>query len=76
MCRPEMLKVVYQGILELKQNCNTAKNQQFGVICARVVAAIGFCHSFVNDPILLKATNQETLKTERIQDLEEIKDDG
>jgi len=57
MCKPEMLKLVYQGILELKQKCYTAKSQQFGIICARVVAAIGFFHSFVNDPILLKATN-------------------
>jgi hypothetical protein len=57
MCKPEMLKVVNQGILELKQKCKTDKNQQFGIICARIVGAIGFCHSFVNDPILLKATN-------------------
>jgi hypothetical protein len=71
-----MLKLIYQSILELKKNCNTAKNQKFGVICARIIAAIGFCHSFVNDPILLKATNQETLKTVRIKNLEEIKDDS
>jgi hypothetical protein len=57
MCKPEMLKVVNQGILELKQKCKTDKNQQFGIICARVVGAIGFCHSFVNESIMLKATN-------------------
>ena len=57
MCRPEMLKVVFQGILELKHSCFTAKNQQFGSLCGRVIGAIGISHSFVNDPILLKVTN-------------------
>ena len=30
-------------------------------MCAKCIAAIGLCHSFVNDPVLLKATNQEAL---------------
>ena len=42
----------------------------------RVIAAIGIFHSFVNDPIQLKATNQQTLKNQRIQDLEEVKSEG
>ena len=25
----------------------------------KVIAAIGLCHQFVNDPVLLRATNQE-----------------
>ena len=31
------------------------------MLCAKVIAAIGLCHSFVNDPVLLKANNQEAL---------------
>ena len=54
---PEVLKVVYQGILQLKQGSKTYRNQRFGVLCAKCIASIGLCHSFVNDPVLLKATN-------------------
>ena len=57
MCKPEILKVVLQGILKLKQKCNTDKSQQFGLFFARFVGAIGVFHSFDNDSILLKATN-------------------
>lgn len=30
-------------------------------MCGKVIAAIGLCHQFVNDPVLLRATNQEAL---------------
>ena len=60
--------------MELRYGLNT-KND-LGFICARVIAAIGIFHSFVNDPIQLKATNQQTLKNQRIQDLEEVKSEG
>ena len=33
-------------------------------MCGRVIAAIGLCHSFVNDPVLLRATNQEALTSQ------------
>ena len=45
----------------MKQGSKTYRNQKFGVLCAKCIAAIGLCHSFVNDPVLLKANNQEAL---------------
>lgn len=58
---PEVLRVVYHGVLALKQRSSTYKNQKIGQMCGKVIAAIGLCHQFVNDPVLLRATNQEAL---------------
>jgi hypothetical protein len=54
---PEVLRVVYHGILLLKQRSSTRKNQKIGVMSGKVIAAIGLCYQFVNDPVLLRATN-------------------
>jgi len=71
---PEVLKVVYQGLLELKQQYKNKKNKEFAILCAKCIASIGLCHSFVNDPVLLKASNQSTI-TSHTKSVEETKDD-
>ena len=78
-----MLRVVYHGILSLKIKASAEdqkksvdvsadKNREIGTKCAKVIAAIGLCHQFVNDPVLLRATNQEAFTshapTEHIDD--------
>ena len=37
---------------------------------------IGLCYPFVNDPILLKANNQQTYKLDKSSELEETKGEG
>lgn len=37
---------------------------------------IGLCYHFVNDPILLKANNQQTFKLDQPGDTEETKGEG
>jgi len=54
----KVLKVVYLNIIELKQDYKTSQNIEFSVLCGKVIAAIGLQHSFVNDTVYLKATNQ------------------
>lgn len=54
---PDVLKVVYQNILEVKHTFTTEKSEKLAIICARCIAYIGLCHPFVNDPLILKATN-------------------
>ena len=54
---PEVLRVVYHGILQLKQRSASRRNQEIGQMSGKVIAAIGLCHQFVNDPVLLRATN-------------------
>lgn len=60
LIRPDVLKVVYQCILELNQSYETEKSKQLSILCAKCIACIGLCQPFVNDPLTLKATNQET----------------
>jgi len=60
LIQPDTLKVVYQSILELSQKYKTENNRKLSVVCARCIACIGLCHPFVNDPLLLKASNQKT----------------
>ncbi len=57
LCRVEMLKRVYQCMLNLKQDMSSEQSTELGVLCAKVVGLLGLCHSFVNDPVLLKANN-------------------
>ena len=54
---PEVLKCLYQCILDLPQQYKTEKNKQLSIICAKIIASIGLCQPFVNDPLTLKATN-------------------
>ena len=61
---PDVLRVVYHGILQLKQRSKSSKNQSIGIMSGKVLAAIGLCHNFVNDPLLLRATNQEALTSQ------------
>ena len=60
-----VLKIVYLSIIDLKQDYQTEQNIEFSVLCGKVIAAIGLQHSFVNDTVNLKATNQ---KTQIVQD--------
>jgi len=53
-----MLKPVYQCMLNLKHDTRSDQSNELGVLAAKVVGLIGLCHSFVNDPVLLKANNQ------------------
>ena len=40
----DVLRVVYHGILQLKQRSSTCKNRDIGIISGKVIAAIGLCH--------------------------------
>ena len=51
------LRLIYCSLLELKHKSDSQKNIEFGILCAKVVAAIGLCHNFAHDPVKLKATN-------------------
>ncbi len=53
----DILKIVYQGILEMPQDYKQEKSRKLSIICAKCVASIGLCQPFVNDPLTLKATN-------------------
>lgn len=65
---PDILKIVYQGILEMPQDYKEEKSRRLSIICAKCIAAIGLCQAFVNDPLTLKATNQITLVGKKNQD--------
>ena len=73
---PEVLRVVYHGILQLKQRSSTCKNHRIGVMSGKVIAAIGLCHQFVNDPVLLRATNQEALTSQSQVFSQDARDDN
>ena len=57
----KVLKHVYLNVIDLKQDYKTKQNIEFSVLCGKIIAAIGLQHSFVNDNVYLKATNQKTL---------------
>ena len=59
-------------MLNLKHDTRSDQSNELGVVTAKVVGLIGLCHSFVNDPVLLKANNQWSLNN---NDAEESKDE-
>lgn len=42
----------------------------------KVIAAIGLCHQFVNDPVLLRATNQEAFTSQSQVFSQDARDDN
>jgi hypothetical protein len=69
-----VLRVVFQGVVELdKKRRSQDNNLELSILCAKCVAQIGLCHTFVNQPTLLRANNQEALATQSISN-EESKD--
>lgn len=40
---PDILKIVYQGILEMPQEYILEKSRQLSLECAKVIASIGLC---------------------------------
>jgi len=71
---PDVLRVVFQGIVELeKKNKIKENNFVLSVLCAKCIAQIGLQHTFVNHPTLLRANNQEAIATQSLSD-EESKD--
>ena len=42
---PDVLRVVYHGMLQLKhRSVGASKHQKIGVMSGKVIAAIGICH--------------------------------
>lgn len=69
----DVLRVVAQGLVELDKFTHTENNWELSILCAKCIAQIGLCHSFVIQPTLLRANNQEAIAIQSLGS-EETKD--
>ena len=56
LVKENVLKGIYQAVIELKHDDCTERNVELSVLCAKVIAAIGLPHLFLNHA-QLEATN-------------------